>query len=133
MVSKIRYALQGAAALLFITISTIIVSLAMGLLAVLKRTMPSGTAANAINRGLSFLGELWVSCNNFVLRCYRGMQWDIQLPENLDHEGSYLVLSNHQSWVDILVMQFGLNWRIPFLRFLLKQQLIWVPFLGLAW
>jgi len=131
--NSIRYALQGAAALLFISLSTIILSLAMGVLAVFKRLLPAGWVANEINRRLSFLGELWGSGNNFVLRFYRGMRWDIQLPENLDHNGRYLVLCNHQSWVDIMVMQYALNWRVPFLRFMLKQQLIWVPFLGLAW
>jgi 1-acyl-sn-glycerol-3-phosphate acyltransferase len=35
--------------------------------------------------------------------------------------------------VDILVLQAVFNRRIPFLKFFLKQQLIWVPFLGLAW
>ena len=127
------HALQGTAALAFISLSTIILSLAMGVLAVFKRIMPTGPIANAINRGLSFLGELWVSVNNFVLGLYRGMEWDIRLPENLDHDGRYLVLCNHQSWVDIVAMQYALNWRVPFLRFMLKQQLIWVPFLGLAW
>jgi 1-acyl-sn-glycerol-3-phosphate acyltransferase len=128
-----RYALQGALALLFIALSTIILSLAMGALAVCKRIMPPGRMANAINRWLSFLGELWGSGNNFVLRFYRGMEWDIRLPQDLDHDGRYLVLCNHQSWVDIMAMQYALNWRVPFLRFMLKQQLIWVPFLGLAW
>ena len=124
---------KGAAALLFISLSTIILSLAMGVLAVFKRLMPPGPLANAINRWLSFLGECWGSGNHFVLRLYRGMEWDIRLPENLDHDGRYLVLCNHQSWVDIMAMQYALNWRAPFLRFMLKQQLIWVPFLGLAW
>lgn len=133
LLNRTRYALQGATALLFISLSTIILSLAMGVLAVFKRITPPGPVANAINRCLSFLGELWGSGNQFVLRFYRGMEWDIRLPENLDHEGRYLVLCNHQSWVDIMAMQFALNWRVPFLRFMLKQQLIWVPFLGLAW
>jgi 1-acyl-sn-glycerol-3-phosphate acyltransferase len=133
MVSKLRYALQGATALMFISLGTIILSLMMGLLAVVKRLLPQGGAANAINRGLSFLGELWGSGNHFVLQFYRGMKWDIHLPENLDHDGRYLVLCNHQSWVDIMAMQYALNWRVPFLRFMLKQELIWVPFLGLAW
>ena len=42
-------------------------------------------------------------------------------------------VSNHQSWVDILVLQKVFNRRIPFLKFFLKQELIWVPLLGLAW
>jgi len=43
------------------------------------------------------------------------------------------VLCNHQSWVDILVLQHCFNRKVPFMRFMLKQQLIWVPFLGVAW
>ena len=43
------------------------------------------------------------------------------------------MLCNHQSWVDIPVLQKVFNRRIPFLRFFLKQELIWVPLLGLAW
>ncbi len=45
----------------------------------------------------------------------------------------YLVVCNHQSWVDILVLQHVLNRRIPLLKFFLKKQLIWVPIMGLAW
>ena len=41
--------------------------------------------------------------------------------------------SNHQSWVDILVLQYQLNRRAPFLKFFLKQELIWVPVIGLCW
>ena len=44
-----------------------------------------------------------------------------------------MVIANHQSWVDILVLQRILNHRIPFLKFFLKQELIFVPVLGLAW
>ena len=51
----------------------------------------------------------------------------------LDRQGRYLVLCNHQSWVDILVLQHCLNRKLPFMRFMLKQQLIWVPILGVAW
>jgi len=45
----------------------------------------------------------------------------------------YMVLANHQSWVDILILQRVLNRKIPFLKFFLKKELIYVPFLGLAW
>jgi 1-acyl-sn-glycerol-3-phosphate acyltransferase len=44
-----------------------------------------------------------------------------------------LVTSNHQSWVDILVLQRIFNHKIPFLKFFLKKELIWVPFIGIAW
>jgi len=59
--------------------------------------------------------------------------WEIHLPESIDHNGRYLVFCNHQSGVDILALQHCLNRKAPFGRYLLKQQLIWVPVLGVAW
>ncbi|MFN3581034.1 MAG: acyltransferase, partial [Pseudomonas sp.] len=53
--------------------------------------------------------------------------------ERLDYDGWYLVTSNHQTWVDILVLQHNLNRRMPMLKFFLKQELIWVPIIGLCW
>jgi 1-acyl-sn-glycerol-3-phosphate acyltransferase len=61
------------------------------------------------------------------------MEWNIQMPEGISRNGRYLVFCNHQSGVDILVLQHSLNRRAPFGRYLLKQQLIWVPILGVAW
>ena len=60
-------------------------------------------------------------------------EWDVQGIEGLNRTGWYMVSCNHQSWVDILVLQHLLNRRIPLLKFFLKQQLIWVPIMGLAW
>ena len=53
--------------------------------------------------------------------------------DGLKHRSWYLVNCNHQSWVDILVLQHLLNRRIPLLKFFLKHELIWVPVMGLAW
>ena len=44
-----------------------------------------------------------------------------------------MLVANHQSWVDILVLQRVFHKKIPFIKFFLKKELIWVPFLGLAW
>ena len=53
--------------------------------------------------------------------------------DTLSKDQWYLVTCNHQSWADILVLQRISNRRIPFLKFFLKQELIKVPLLGLAW
>lgn len=52
---------------------------------------------------------------------------------NLSKKDWYLVISNHQSWVDIVVLQRVFNGKIPFLKFFLKEQLRYVPILGLTW
>ncbi len=64
---------------------------------------------------------------------YSRIRWDVDGLENLKRNEWYMVLSNHQSWVDILVLQRVLYRKIPFLKFFLKKELIWVPLLGLAW
>jgi 1-acyl-sn-glycerol-3-phosphate acyltransferase len=45
----------------------------------------------------------------------------------------YLVIANHQSWVDILVLQKVFHRKIPMLKFFIKKELIWFPILGQAW
>lgn len=75
----------------------------------------------------------WISINNLNQNMLSNTQWDVQGINNLNPQEWYLVIANHRSWVDILVLQRIFNRKIPFLKFFLKQELIWVPFLGLAW
>ena len=67
------------------------------------------------------------------MRLTQPTRWDVEGAEGLDRGGWYLVNCNHQSWVDIFVLQHVLRGRIPLLKFFLKQQLIYVPVIGLAW
>lgn len=79
------------------------------------------------------IGENWIAGNSFALEFFYQVRWDMQGVDHLNSNQSYLVVANHQSWVDIIVIQRALNRKIPFLRFFLKTQLIYVPILGLAW
>jgi 1-acyl-sn-glycerol-3-phosphate acyltransferase len=75
----------------------------------------------------------WVGVNSWVIAAAQNLVWDVALPEGLDPTRSYLVVCNHRSWTDIFVLQHVFRGRVPFLRFFLKKELIWVPFLGIAW
>jgi len=133
MLTKARYFLQGAIAVLVVSVSTVVITTIIFTLSLFKLVAPRGRARNAMTRWLSSLGELWVSVNQCVAWFYRDMEWDVHMPEGISHKGRYLVFCNHQSGVDILALQRCLNRRAPFGRYLLKQQLIWVPVLGIAW
>jgi len=131
--TKVRHVLQGAIVLLVVSVSTILLTSVIFLLAIFKLLAPAGRARNAMTRWLSSLGELWVSINKAMVWFYRGMEWDVHVPDGISHTGRYLVFCNHQSGVDILALQHCLNRRAPFGRYLLKHQLLWVPVLGIAW
>ena len=86
-----------------------------------------------VSRWLTWIAEAWIRCNGAIFRLMGVLRLQIEGLAGLAPREWYLVVSNHRSWVDILVLQDTFNGRIPFLKFFLKRQLIWVPFLGLAW
>jgi 1-acyl-sn-glycerol-3-phosphate acyltransferase len=102
-------------------------------LSFLKFILPIPPLRKLIGRILPSLAENWITCNSLWMRLTQKTKWDIQGAENFNYHGWYLVISNHQSWADIFIMQHLLNRRIPFLKFFLKRELIWVPVIGLAW
>ena len=108
------------------------VTLLMALL-LLSKVIPVSAIRKVISRMMTGVAICWVYCNSGWMRLTQKMDWDIRLPEGLDKHGWYFVVSNHQSWVDILLLQHTLKGRAPFLKFFLKQELIKVPIMGAAW
>src|SRR5690606_9757768 len=91
------------------------------------------TLAHAVPLLLAGLGESWLAVHTWLMDRLPRTRFEIEGTADLRRDGHYLVLANHQSWVDILVLQKVFNRRVPLLRFFLKRSLFWVPVLGLAW
>jgi len=125
--------LRGSFSLSLMTINTLLHALPIYVLAVIKLLPGSSRWKDSTRSFSGKIAESWIGVNNTILSRYRNLHWEIQLPADLNPNQNYFVNSNHQSWVDILVLQRVFNRRIPFMRFFLKQQLIWVPLLGAAW
>jgi len=120
-------------ALLLVSLNVLLHATVLFVMAALKALMPIAGIRRALSRALVGIAEQWIAVNGFLFAAFTPTQWEIEGRDGLQPGGWYLVLSNHQSWVDIPVLQKTFNRRIPFLRFFLKKQLIWVPVLGLAW
>jgi len=101
--------------------------------ALMKLAVPAKRVRTAIDSILNGIGTRWVSGNSAWMRLTQRTRWDVAGFADLPYRGWYMVNCNHQSWVDILVLQHLLNRRIPMLKFFLKRQLIYVPVIGLAW
>lgn len=99
----------------------------------LKLLVPARAWQDRCNVVLNAIALLWIAGNNANLKLTKSIRWDVSGLEGLNPRGWYLVISNHQSWVDILVLQKVFHRRIPLLKFFLKKELIWVPIMGLAW
>ncbi len=84
-------------------------------------------------RLLNMIANAWIQFNNLNQKLTANIHWDVKGVERLNPKAWYMLVANHQSWVDILVLQRVFHKKIPFIKFFLKKELIWVPFLGVAW
>ncbi|MGB5511374.1 MAG: acyltransferase [Woeseiaceae bacterium] len=125
--------LRGILVFAGFTINTIFWSTPLLILAVIKVLLPIAPLRRALTRAIMAIGENWISVNTVLLQSGASIDWQASGLENLRRDGWYLVMVNHQTWVDILVLQTVFNRRIPFLKFFIKQQLIWFPVLGIVW
>jgi 1-acyl-sn-glycerol-3-phosphate acyltransferase len=116
-----------------LALNTVVVFTSMVLPALLKRIVSLLPVRRACDRLLNAQASAWVGINNAWIEAVNPARWEVRGLEGLHRRGWYLVSSNHQSWVDILVLQRVFHRRIPFLKFFLKRELIWVPVIGLAW
>ncbi len=103
------------------------------LFALLKLIIPINAIRRPIGEIILFIAESWIACNSKWMSWTQRVEWDVEGITGLEPHSWYLVNSNHQTWADIFVLQHLFNHRIPLLKFFLKQQLIWVPVMGLAW
>ncbi len=102
-------------------------------LSLVKLLLPFAAVRQFATRLLMACGENWVSFNWWLMRHAGNVNIESRGLENLRRGGWYLVIANHQTWVDIVVLQAVFNRRVPFLKFFIKQELIWFPLLGIAW
>src|SRR5690554_161654 len=133
MLSFLPAPLIGILNSILLGINTLFWCLLLYIPAILKLIVPHKGFRVLCTKAIIWVSESWVACNTGWMKLTQGTRWQVTGAENLKRESWYLVLSNHQSWVDILAMQRVFNRRAPFLKFFLKQQLIWVPVIGLAW
>jgi len=124
---------KGVLTISLMSLNVIAWCIALFTVALLKLLVPLAAWRRLASRVMTALAEGWIGTNNALFRVLGALPLDVRGLEALSTREWYLVVSNHRSWVDILVLQAVFNRRIPFLKFFLKQQLIWVPFLGLAW
>ncbi|MDD9301355.1 MAG: acyltransferase [Desulfobacter sp.] len=124
---------KGILSFLVYALNTILLTVPLILLSFFKFLIPVKGFIVILDKILISIATLWISINGLNSRIFSQIRWDVTGLAQLKKKEWYLVISNHQSWVDILVLQKVLNRKIPMLKFFLKKELIWVPFLGLAW
>lgn len=133
MIKKVLTNIRGALALGGYGLNTVFWTTPLFLIAPLKAAVPVRSWEKFCNRIADGIASNWVFINKINMRLTSRTHWDVKGLEGLKRDSWYLVLANHQTWVDILVLQKVFHREIPFLKFFLKKELFWFPIIGQAW
>ena len=124
---------RGSLCLILYGLNTVFWCVPLFVLVAAKAVVPLEPWMRRCSRMLNAIAENWIWVNNLNQKLTGKTRWDVQGLETLKRSEWYLVLANHQSWVDILVLQRVFHRKIPFLKFFIKKELLWFPVLGQAW
>lgn len=126
---KLGRAVSLATATGVITANSITCSIPLWLMGVGKIL----TGASIADKSVIKITDYWISSNNALIdNMLPRKDWRIRLPDDVHTHGKYLLVSNHQSWVDTSIMQYISEKRLPLTRFFTKFELIYIPVVGQA-
>jgi 1-acyl-sn-glycerol-3-phosphate acyltransferase len=115
-----------------VALNSAVCSLIICIIAVFKIVLPTALLKAKATEMANKTMWLWASINAVILAMFNRVDWDIEGGDELKKHGWYLLISNHLSWTDIVVLCCVFKDRIPMPKFFLKQQLLYVPFIGMA-
>ncbi|AWL11254.1 putative acyltransferase YihG [Saliniradius amylolyticus] len=101
---------------------------------IIKFLLPVPVITRALNAILHFGMASFAVCSMGFIRLFNRLDLQVEVDGELDKQHWYLVISNHLSWLDIILLMYFSVGRIPATKFFIKQELLWMPFVGLgAW
>ena len=119
MLSVLPAPLRGVLAGLALALNTLFWCWPLFALSLLKLALPFPRIQRVLRFGMHWVAESWMAGNGRWMDSVRRTRWDVQGLDKVDMRHSYLVTSNHQSWVDILVLQYLLKPRAGGIAFVI--------------
>lgn len=127
--------LAAATLLLSITLTiliTLFCAVPIILAGIIKLLLPVPIVWRTVSTFCNFMMYCWCEGLAFLLCLNPDLKWDIEGLDGLSKNKGYLLVYNHYSWADIVVLCVLFRKHIPMNKYFLKQQLAWIPFIGLA-
>ncbi|MEW9799617.1 acyltransferase [Alteromonas sp. CYL-A6] len=104
------------------------------LFGLIKLVLPVKAIRTVLQALMHFFMFCFGKCSVFFIQLFNPVSFDIRIDGTLSKEHWYLIIANHLSYLDIILLIEFAATRIPAPKFFLKQELIWMPFVGLgAW
>lgn len=130
--SRLLAAITLPLSIILAIIVTILCSVPIILAGLIKLLLPVPAVWRSVSTFCNLMMYCWCSGLAMLLHLNPWLKWDIEGVEGLNKNNWYLLICNHRSWADIVVLCVLFRKHIPMNKYFLKQQLAWVPFIGLA-
>lgn len=130
--NRVANSIFGAIAIVVLITSTALCFIPILFVGVFK-LIPNRNWQTHCTKAVDGVVTLWIMINNGYLSSTQNVEWQVQGLPNVKKKDWYLIVANHQSWLDIVVLQRIFNRKIPVMKFFVKSQLKWIPLLGFSW
>ncbi len=104
------------------------------LISLISYLAPSPQLRTKIQTFLQKIPVFWMDINFWITQILNHGKWQVEKDNApLNPQGWYILISNHQSWVDIFILGMYFRHKIPNLKFFMKKELLWtLPFASWA-
>ena len=124
----------GCFVIFVVAMTTIFVCIPLYILGVIRLALrPMPFVQRWFAYPMDLVIDIWVSTFGFLIRIFNLIEVSKDIPDGVQERDRWrIIVCNHQSWVDILLLQTSFRHRAPVLKFFTKRELIWLPGVGLA-
>ncbi len=127
------HTLIGIFSAFVVAMTTVLVCIPLYVLGIVRLLVPFPRLRRWLAYPMDVVIDVWVSTFRWLIRAFRLIDITAEMPPQAQSRNAWqVIVCNHQSWVDIVVLQVCFRDVGPVLKFFTKHELIWVPFVGLA-
>lgn len=130
---SIFQALLGVLSMVMLVIFTLFISLFVFTSILWKVALPQRLRHKWADPYVIGVSNVWLAGILWWLTRVLRIRFEVDNDVELSMKQWYMVVSNHQSWVDIFALFYVTKGKIPLLKFFIKKELLRVPVVGQAW
>lgn len=132
MFKALKYSYYGLFSITALLINSAIVFLPIVFFSTLKLLIPIKSIRYHCTTAVQALASFWVSFAIMITKLFSPTEIEFEQNTELSKKSSYLVISNHKSWLDTQILMLAFHKKIPFPKFFMKFQMFFVPLIGMV-
>lgn len=116
--------------LVVLSVVTLILALPIFIGAVIRVILPLKPVLKALDALYQSIFFTWAHFLSLQMALTNKIKWDLKGFDQVKVNGSCMIICNHLSWTDIVMLIIIYRGRIPITKFFLKHSLIYIPIIG---